>query len=110
MRPISSHARENTWIFPSMPEGFSMRCSNQVNIPRQSRGLYEVSRSKRLSQATPFRPLLQGPSLDCLKLTIPLPETPFCLRRFARYCSYCGDVLVFVPFHRETPFRVRGGS
>jgi hypothetical protein len=49
-------------------------------------------------------------SLDCLEQTIPNPETLSCLRRFARYCGYCRGVLVFVPVHRETPFRVRGGS
>src|SRR5260370_22926661 len=49
--------------------------------------------------------LTSGPfSLDCLEQIIPIPETPFCLRRFARYCGYCRGVLVFVPVHRETPF------
>ena len=56
-------------------------------------------------------PKLKGTfSLNCLEQTILIPETPFCLWRFARYCGFCRAVLVFVVVHRETLVRVRGGS
>src|ERR1700722_610188 len=54
-----------------------------------------MSRSKRLFQAPSL--LTSGTILSPPPRTEhPIPETPSCLRRFARYCGYCSGVLVFV--------------
>jgi hypothetical protein len=104
---LGQKARVSTGSASTQPRRCAISRPRSVNIPRQSRGLQEVSRSKRLSQA-PSLPYFRGLSrLPRTKHSN--SQTPFYLWRFARYCGYCRGVLVFVPVHRETPFRVRGG-
>ena len=69
-------------------------------------GIEPLKAARQLPSVPYFRAILSR----LPRTAISIPETPFCLCRFARYCGYCGGVLVFVPVHRGTPFRVRGGS